>query len=672
MQFNSLLRTSVVVMTFAAPMLVLAQFQKPTDEELKMTADPNYPEAVAVILNREVKFDDVLHSHSEYLRIKILKEKAKELATINVGFFKGDASVDSVEARTIHADGTVIDLNVKPEDLLGEKQGESERRKVIFNLPSVEVGSILEYRYTIHYHQYSTKFFTLVPPDWELQGQYPIRKEHFSYVAPPEFFSNEPGRSNRVMHDSHRNQLTDLLWYIHLPAGKKLEPDAQGHFSLELTDVPPLLNEKWMPPIESQRYQVKFYMTGGTSGAEYWKSAAKEWLGEVDHFAEPTGAIREAAASLVLPGDSELDKARKLYAAVQALDNTNYSRKKSEEELKAEGYKPARRAEDTWTQKSGNATDIALLYLSLLRSVGLQAYPMKVADRRIGFFDQDYLNINQLHGVVIILNSGGQEIVLDPGAKMCPFQMVSWYHSGAGGIREIDKGNGPWITPLLPYAANTVTRRGELTLAADGTVTGKLQFGFTGQDALQWRQQALRVDESELKRRFELWISWQIPTGLEAHLTRFARLDDPSGDLGAYATVSGSLGSSTAKRMMLPGSFFNTVDARTFINQPKRLWPVDVHYAAQFKDGVLYHLPVGYRVESLPQPVPVTWTGKAVLQTKATANGNDVTVTHTLARAFTLLGADEYPQLRDFYQRVAAADQQPLVLTTEPAAPKGN
>jgi len=58
------------------------------------------------------------------------------------------------------------------------------------------------------------------------------------------------------------------------------------------------------------------------------------WLKDVDRFATANEGIRTAAAGLVAPGDSEMDKARKLYAAVQTLDNTNYSRTKSEAELK--------------------------------------------------------------------------------------------------------------------------------------------------------------------------------------------------------------------------------------------------------------------------------------------------------------------------------------------------
>jgi hypothetical protein len=40
-------------------------------------------------------------------------------------------------------------------------------------------------------------------------------------------------------------------------------------------------------------------------------------------------------------------------------------------------------------------------------------------------------------------------------------------------------------------------------------------------------------------------------------------------------------------------------------------------------------------------------------------------------RSFTFVATGDYQHLRDFYQKVAAADQQQLVLTASPAA-KGN
>ena len=49
-----------------------------------------------------------------------------------------------------------------------------------------------------------------------------------------------------------------------------------------------------------------------------------------------------------------------------------------------------------------------------------------------------------------------------------------------------------------------------------------------------------------------------------------------------------------------------------------------------------------------------------------------ITVARTLARAFDMVKPDEYQDLRGFYQKVAAADQSELVLTSTAATGKGN
>lgn len=649
----------LVVSLLALGPRCFAQFQAPTQDELKMTADPKYPDAAAVFLNYEKKTDNDVGYESVYARIKILKESAKELATVTILYPKGQgfAGIGAIQGRTIRADGTIVPLNMKPQDLTEEKTTDMEFHRMVFNLPSVEVGSILEYYYQVRLkeEQGFTGEHWMLPPQWEIQRRFPVHKEHFVF---------QPARENLG---------NSLLWYTNLPGGQKLKPDAAGRFELTLTDMPPLPNEKWAPPIESTKYRVIFYFSGAVSGQQYWDAAAKAWLRDVNRFAEPSATIKQAVAGIIAQGDSELDRAKKLYAAVQSLDNTDFSRKRTEAERKREGLKSTKRAEDVWNQKSGDGEQIALLYLAMLRAAGLKAYPMLVVSRNHGVFNPDYLYFDQFDDVVIVLGTAdGKEIVLDPAEKMCPFQMVSWKHSGAGGIRETANGAGPWATPLLQFSTNVVVRRAELTIGPDGSVNGKLQFGMAGQEALRWRQESLRVDEDTLKKNFDEWLRTQLPSGVEAHLTRFAKLDDPNADLAAYAAVSGSLGTATSKRLLLPGSFFAHSEDQGFIAQPDRQLPVDMHYAEVYKDGVLLHLPAGFSVESVPPLTAVPWTGYAVYQMKSTPNGNDLTVTRTLARAFTLVQPDEYSPMRDFYQKVIAADQQQIVLTNAASAQKTN
>src|ERR1700761_3588968 len=152
MRFHFVSAAAVMLAAFALPGSLRAQFQAPTSEELKMTEEPKAPGAAAIFLYREETVDDNLHYHSFYERVKVLTEKGKELATVSVPYPKGKFQITDIKARTIHSDGTVIPVDVKPSDLLmslNSRNSGVRLNKMVFTLPSVEVGSILEYRWEL-------------------------------------------------------------------------------------------------------------------------------------------------------------------------------------------------------------------------------------------------------------------------------------------------------------------------------------------------------------------------------------------------------------------------------------------------------------------------------------------------------------------------------------------
>ena len=364
-----LLRTSLLLVAFTSPALLLAQFQPPNPDELKMTSDPKAPGAAAVYLEINEDANDPIHYESYYARIKVLTEKGKELATVSLPYRNKMFKIDAIQGRTIHADGTILPLTVKPEDLLISKVGESQINKKVFTLPSAEVGSILEYKYILRYddNNYSS-------PWWDVQLPFFVHKAHYQFTPFKAFLPGTQNETSSYLTDENGDTVNTLIWWGRLPAGTTVtQVPASGRYTLDVTDVPPEPDEQFMPPIENMLYVVRFYYKSSSTASQFWVDAGKRWVKQVDHFAEPSGAIRAAAAGIVAPTDAPLDKAKKLYAAVQALDNTDYSRKKSESEMKQLNIKSAKTAEDTWKQKSGDSEDIAMLYLALLRGAGLTA-----------------------------------------------------------------------------------------------------------------------------------------------------------------------------------------------------------------------------------------------------------------------------------------------------------
>jgi hypothetical protein len=567
--------------------------------------------------------------------------------------------VNDIQGRTIHADGTIVPLNAKPSDLTDFKAKNFQVNTVVFTLPAVEVGSILEYRLKIREPDQ-----TFTQPTWEIQTPYFCHKAHFSYhpyVAPGHYIADASG-----------GVLNRLMYSQRLAADTKVSYDpARDVYSLDLADVPPVPEEDWMPPLNTIKWHVEFYYTSAMNAGGFWQDAGKHWAKTVDEFTNPTGPIKKAASDLVTANDTDEQKAAKIYAAVQKLDNTAFSRKKSEAERKKENIKEIHKAEDVWREQSGSDDDMALLYVSLARAAGLKAWPVQVVNRDKAIFDSTFLSTRQLDDYLAIVEIGGKEVFLDPGQKMCPFGLLSWKHTLASGFKLTATGTVPVLTPAGTYKTAGMQRIATLDIDPEGNLKGAVRFILAGPNALHWRQLALENDQDEIKKQFNEFIRGQIPDGVEADFDHFLGLDDYNVNLIGSIKVTGNMGTATGKRFFLPGLFFESRATHPFVAQEKRATPIDVQYAKTMEDDVTYHLPAGFSLESAPESSDASWPNHAMLKISSKKAEDSVEVVRTLVYNFTLLDPKEYPNLHDFYQKVAAADQQQLVLTRSQAA-KGN
>jgi hypothetical protein len=669
------------VLTLAAlaqPIAAMAQkFQEPTREELQMTSDPKAPGAPAVFLYREETTDNRNHYVSFYARIKVLTELGKEWATVEVPYIAGSSATPIIDARTIHSDGAVIPLVGKAEDLLVVKTNKDKVKAAVFNLPSVEVGSILEYKWTIPLtggkvsgvledeEAVLSGMLAGSTPEWEVQQPIYVHKEHFYWNPRPDLETVDGADPVDYFVDGERAHY--LLFSERLPAGFTTTRSPKYDFTLDIHDVPPFDREANAPPEEAFHYRVRFYRTPYLDAGLYWDNELKRWSRQLDQYAAQTSTIHDAANQLTVGADTLDAKARKLYDAVQALDNSDFSRAKNEAERKQLHLRAElKKAEGVWNEKSGSGNDIAALYLALARAAGLQADGLKVADRSREIFDPNYLSLNQLDDLLVVLHIDGKDIYLDPGQKLCPFGQLAWNNTLAGGLQQNAKAT-VYTPPNLIKDAITA-HAADLTLDAHGAVTGTVKIMMNGPQALYWRQLNLTTDPEEVKKRFNESLRSLLPDGVAGEAAGIQGLDTSAGYLAAAVKVSGQLGTATGKRTLLPGFFFSTGAHAQFASEERRTAAVDLHFAEQVIDDAIYHLPVGYTVEGAPQPAQLPWPEHAVLVVKTAPGSGVIDIKHIFARGFVLLDPKEYPALRDYYQRIAANDDQQLVLTSAGAA----
>jgi hypothetical protein len=649
---RSLCLAATLLLSTVTPILHAQQWTAPTPEELAMTSFPEVPGAPAIYLNREQITEDDLHMFSYYERIKVLTEKGKDSANVELKYFTGEGgtTVDSIEGRTIHPDGTIVPFTGKPYDkLIVRISGIKEKAKV-FTLPAVDVGSILEYRYKI---RFDDNWFR--SPDWYVQSDLFTRKAHYLWHP-----------TSKELSDAHGNTASVVAWTPILPPGATVQnkqlPTGRSELSLDIVNIPPIPTAESMPPLESLSYRVLFYYTPYRSQQEYWKNAGKDWSKAADKFIGPSSPVRDYANSLVAPSDTPDQKARKLYAAIMTMDNTDFSREHTSQEDKAAGLRDIKNSADIVSRKRGSGDQLAMTFVALARAAGLKAYLMGVSNRTQRIFLASYLSLYQIDDDIAIVNIDGKDVFFDPGQRYCAAEHLAWPHTFAGGIRQIDGGTEISGTPAESYAFAHNTRIADLKLDEHGVASGIVTISYNGDSALHWRQEALKTDDTSLREALKSNLEGEFPGGMEIAVTTIenpAQYDQP---FKVNYTVKGPIGSAAGKRLLVTPDLFVANEKPRF-TEPKREVAVDLRYASYYQDAVRLTLPDTLAVESAPDAEKELMQNLAQFNVSSKRSPTSITSYRNLQIGTPVFKPEEYPDLRAFYTKLAAKDQETIVLT---------
>src|SRR6266852_5383652 len=120
-------------------------------DDLSMTDIKEQPGAPAVILLREETDDDMNNAHSVYERIKILTDAGREYANVELPYSRRGFTIAAISGRTVHPDGSTVEFKDKPFDQTVVKGNGLKYNVKSFTLPDVQVGSIIDFRYSLRY-----------------------------------------------------------------------------------------------------------------------------------------------------------------------------------------------------------------------------------------------------------------------------------------------------------------------------------------------------------------------------------------------------------------------------------------------------------------------------------------------------------------------------------------
>ena len=661
--FSGRLRCQPIVF-LATVLLAVPAFSadwRPLDpEELALKQSKTDAKADAEALFRDVRIENDIHGanqnvRTEYVRMKIFTDRGREkFSNVKIEYY-GKTTISDVSARTIHPDGTVIDVKRDAIfDKLEAKKGGLKVKTVSFALPSVEPGSIIEYRWKKNMGELNGFYQPYIPLD--IQTDYPIDEVSFHFKP----FSREV-----------TNAQSRFIPFRCTP--EKMTQDSMGFSTIIVRDVPAYHDEPFSAPDLSDKAWILIYYESidQSNREKYWNSYGHERYGQVKERIKVTGEIKQAAAEVVSQGKTDDEKLAlladycgKTVKNIGGPDVTTEQR---------EAYKPNNNTGDAFRQKLGDAQDIDLVFVALAQAAGYDARLALIADRRDFMFNPQVMNgyfVNNFDAAVMVNDKWKFYDVGDPWS---PPGTLTWREQGVYALIP-DSKKSEWVqTPLLNSDDTKRQRLAMLQLTPEGDLDGDIRELLWGNESIDWRIQHGRQNQAER----EDWLREQLKerfSDFEVSNIRIVAAPDASKPVGInYHLHVRSYAQRTGRRIFIRPGFF-TAGQAAFFTDATRTNIIYFPYPWSEQDSVEIKLPEGFELDHADAPPNFNFPPVGQYAIKLSIATNPATLIYRRTLTFgndQLLSLDpkNYKAVKTVFDQIHTNDEHMLTLKQAEAQP---
>ena len=626
---------------------------RPVDAaDLALKAPVVEKDADAEAIFWEVRIDDnpegdLIFSH--YIRIKVFTERGRESQSkIDIPFgkiFGSNIKIQNISARTIKPDGSIIEL--KKGDVFERTLVKTSGLKVkakSFALPGLEPGCIIEYRWLEVRVDRSANYVTL-----DFQRDIPVQR--VKYLIKPFPFEGMGMRSITL-----HGQSTPFV------------KEKEGFFSTTMSNLPALHEEPRMPPEKQLKTWMLIYYTRDEKldAEKYWSDLGKRIYEATKSLLKVNDDVRQAAAAATADAKTDDEKIERLFefcrTKIKNISDDASGMTPEERKKLKENKTPA----DTLKRGIGTAADIDLLFASLITAAGFDARIVMAPDRGELFFDKSIPNGYFLEPSNIAVRVADSWRFYNPGYNYVPFGMLRWQEEGEQAL-VTDPKQPVWLkTPMSAPEKSLVKRRAKLKLAEDGAIEGDVELQYTGQFAIERKEENDDDSVSQREESLNDEVKALLSTAELANI-RIENVTDPVKPfVYAYHIRVPGYAQRTGKRLFLQPAFFQH-GINPLFSAGTREYPIYFHYPWLEDDEVTIELPQGFALDNADAPSP--FSGGAVGEYKPS-----IAVTkdgHTLIykRNFffggggnILFPVNSYPQVKNFFDMLNKQDNHTITL----------
>lgn len=499
----------VLFIVVLGSLCLLATAQEPVESILKSapTTD-DYPGMEAVVLLDEGEATVLPDGTTTYVfhqRMRLFTQDGiKDYGEVQVPYDTESEELTLDYARTITPDGREV---IPGESAINEVTPPSLQNAPMYSsiklytisMPALEEGAIIDWQVTIHEKGSSeaseSPWFAGI---WYFAREIPVQKSQSVVRLPRD---------------------VPLHWQV---KGLDLKPIVQtesdtAQYTFSKEDIPAIGYEPYMPDINalSPLAVMTTYDTWDQVAAWYnglWTDRTKADSNILAKVQELTDGVQTPSEKISAIYDFVAGKVR--YVAL---------------EFGIGGYQPHAAAE-TFANRYGDCKDQTTLLISMLRAVGLEAYPVLINVGDGTDVDFSLLpTVDAFNHVITAVRQGNDWLFLDPTCDICTASYLPQQDQARHGLLILGKEDQPGaIVTTDPFVPEKTYVRSETqaTISEDGDLTATAKISTGGDDDLWYRNVLRSYRPDEREGLFGQILSAIIPRAQITALS-YSDLDDP-------------------------------------------------------------------------------------------------------------------------------------------------
>ena len=643
----------VILLIACAPVALAAGDDAPAWlKQVAAQKSPTYDRKVpAVALHDEstmtVSSDGRVRKVSTYA-VRILTREGRAFASALTYYETGSDKVKEMRAWLIRPDGSVKkygkDETVDAVTSLDDVYNDTRARRITA-ADDADAGYVFGYTTT-------TEERAMFPQaNWYFQTHIPVLLSRFTLNVPAGW------RAAAVTFNHAR-----------------VEPAVSGDtYTWELRDLAPIEPEPESPSITTlaPRLAVNYGPAPGATAPggrtfETWADVSR-WYSELaDPQAEPDDDIALKARELTANAKTELEKIRAIGRFVQNISYISI-------QIGIGGYRPHRAAE-VFAKKYGDCKDKATLMRAMLRAVGLKSYPVLIFSGDNTYVREEWASPTQFNHCIIAVKVSdetqapsvvahaalGRLLIFDATDDNTPVGDLPDHEQGSFALVAAGEQGSLMRMPVTPPEANRLDREAEVTLTPDGDISAVLRERSVGQSAARERSMYRQLSRPDYQKMIEGWV-----TTSGATLARFSKIEPADGHADGRFSLDVEFSApryaqSMANRLLVFKPVFVSHTGVRVVAEKGRKHPLVLRSRA-FTEIVRVKLPDGFEVDEVPDGVKLDSDFGSYTASFEIKDGQ-LLFKRTLVQRAATVPANKYQSLRDFFGRINALEQSPVVL----------